>query len=248
MVTLFDDLTAVVGADHVLADALDRYLYGKDAGVYRGEVTVIVMPETTAEVAEIVRVAERHGVAVIARGAGTGLAGGAVPLDGGIVVSTTRMNRIFDVDPDNRTAWVGPGVVNLDLSRHTAPLGLHFAPDPSSQAACTIGGNVANNSGGPHCLAEGSTVNHVLALEVVLAGGEVVTVGSAAPDPAGLDLRGIVVGSGGDPRDRYQGSRPAHPRPTGGRRRCSPPSTPLKRRPGRCRRSSPPASCPPPSR
>ncbi len=197
MVTLFDDLTAVVGADHVLADALDRYLYSKDAGVYRGEVTVIVMPETTAEVAEIVKVAERHGVAVIARGAGTGLAGGAVPLDGGIVVSTTRMNRIFDVDPDNRTAWVGPGVVNLDLSRHTAPLGLHFAPDPSSQAACTIGGNVANNSGGPHCLVEGSTVNHVLALEVVLAGGEVLTVGSAAPDPAGLDLRGIVVGSEG---------------------------------------------------
>lgn len=195
--TLLDDLAAVVGVEHVLSDPLDRYLYGKDAGVYRGTVTVVVMPETTAEVAEVVRVAERHGVPVIPRGAGTGLAGGAVPLDGGVVVSTTRMNRIVAVDADNRTAWVGPGVVNLDLSRYTARFGLHFAPDPSSQAACTIGGNVANNSGGPHCLAEGSTANHVLALEVVLGGGEIVTVGSAAPDPVGLDLRGILVGSEG---------------------------------------------------
>lgn len=190
-------LAEVVGEEHVLADPLDRYVYGKDAGVYRGSVTVVVMPETTAEVAEVVRVAERYGAPVIPRGAGTGLAGGAVPLDGGVVVSTTRMNRIIDVDPENRTAWVGPGVVNLDLSRYTSRLGLHFAPDPSSQAACTIGGNVANNSGGPHCLAEGSTVAHVLAVEVVLAGGEVLTVGSAAPDPPGFDLRGVVVGSEG---------------------------------------------------
>jgi len=194
---LIAGLSRVVGGEHVLVDPLDRYVYGKDAGVYRGEVTVVVLPETTAEVADVVRVAERHGAPVVPRGAGTGLAGGAVPLGGGVVVSTTRMNRIFAVDPDNRTAWVGPGVVNLDLSRHTARHGLHFAPDPSSQAACTIGGNVANNSGGPHCLAEGSTVSHVLAVEVVLAGGEVVTVGSAAPDPPGLDLRGLVVGSEG---------------------------------------------------
>jgi glycolate oxidase len=106
---------------------------------------------TTGQVAEMVRVAERHGVPIVARGAGTGLAGGAVPIDSGIVVSTTRMNTIHSVDAANRSAWVGPGVINLDLSRHTAPLGLHFAPDPSSQQACTIGGNVANNSGGPHC-------------------------------------------------------------------------------------------------
>jgi glycolate oxidase len=194
---LLQDLTTVLGRERVMGEALDRYLYAKDAGVYRGEATVVVLPETTEEVAEVVRIARRHGAPVVARGAGTGLAGGAVPLAGGVVLSTTRMNRIVEVDPENRTAWVGPGVVNLDLSRHTEPLGYHFAPDPSSQSACTVGGNVANNSGGPHCLAEGSTVSHVLALEVVLADGEVLTVGGPAPDPIGLDLRGLIVGSEG---------------------------------------------------
>ena len=157
----------------------------------------MVVPITTEEVQEVVRIATRHGVPIIARGAGTGLAAGAVPLDGGIVLSTTRMNEIYEIDPVNQTAWVGPGVINLDLSRATTGVGLHFAPDPSSQAACTIGGNVANNSGGPHCLAEGSTVNHVLALEVVLADGTVIMVGSGAPDEIGLDLRGMMVGSEG---------------------------------------------------
>ncbi|HSL26847.1 MAG TPA: FAD-binding protein, partial [Acidimicrobiia bacterium] len=194
---LLGDLRALLGEDRVLDSALARHLYARDAGVYRGEATAVVLAETTAEVQEIVRIAGRHGVPIVARGAGTGLAAGAVPLEGGIVLTTTRMNRIEAVDQANRTAWVGPGVINLDLSRATAHLGLHFAPDPSSQAACTIGGNVANNSGGPHCLAEGSTVNHVLALEVVLADGSVVTVGSAAPDEIGLDLRGMLVGSEG---------------------------------------------------
>ena len=110
---------------------------------------------------------------------------------------TTRMNRIEEVDRENRTAWVQPGVINLDLSMHTAPYGLYFAPDPSSQSACSIGGNVANNSGGLHCLAEGTTVNHVLAVEVVTAEGEVMVMGGAAPDPIGLDLRGVMVGSEG---------------------------------------------------
>jgi glycolate oxidase len=113
-----------------------------------------------------------------------------------LVVSLTRLTDI-DVDVESRTAWVGAGVLNLDLSKHTTGHGLHFAPDPSSQAACTIGGNVANNSGGPHCLAEGTTVNHVLAVELVTATGEVVVVGSESPDPIGLDLRGVVVGSEG---------------------------------------------------
>jgi glycolate oxidase len=194
---LAEDLAAVVGSEHVLTDELERFLYSKDAGVIRGTVTVVVMPETTGQVAELVRVAERHGVPIVARGAGTGLAGGAVPIDAGVVVSTTRMNRIDSVDRANRSAWVGPGVINLDLSRHTAPLGLHFAPDPSSQQACTIGGNVANNSGGPHCLADGSTTDHVLGLEVVLAGGTVITVGGDAPDVPGVDLRTILVGSEG---------------------------------------------------
>jgi glycolate oxidase len=194
---MIDELVAALDADRVLGSPLARHLYAKDAGVIRGDATVVVVPIDTAEVAAVVRIANRHGVPIVARGAGTGLTAGAVPIDGGIVLSTTRMNQVYEIDPVNRTAWVGPGVINLDLSRATAALGLHFAPDPSSQAACTIGGNVANNSGGPHCLAEGSTVNHVLALEVVLADGSVIVVGSGSPDEIGLDLRGVLVGSEG---------------------------------------------------
>jgi glycolate oxidase len=194
---MIEELKAILGEERVLVSPLARHLYSKDAGVFRGEATVVVVPVTTAEVQEVVRIANRHGVSIVARGAGTGLAAGAVPLDGGIVLATTRMNEIHEIDAVNRTAWVGPGVINLDLSRATAGHGLHFAPDPSSQAACTIGGNVANNSGGPHCLAEGSTVNHVLALEAVLSDGSVTVVGSAAPDEIGLDLRGMLVGSEG---------------------------------------------------
>ncbi len=191
------DLADLLGAARVTEDAYALHLYSSDAGVIRGEATVVVFPESTEEVAGVVRIAERHGVPIVARGAGTGLAAGAVPSEGGVVVSTTRMNAIFEVDPVDMTAWVGPGVINLDLSAATSVHRLHFAPDPSSQSVCTVGGNVANNSGGPHCLAEGSTVNHVLAVEAVLAGGEVVTLGSSAPDPVGLDLRGVMVGSEG---------------------------------------------------
>jgi glycolate oxidase len=194
--TLARELQDVLGAEYVLADPLRTYVYGKDAGISRGEVAAVALPATAAEVAEIVKIAVRHGVPVVPRGAGTGLAGGTVPLRPSLIVSMTRMTGV-EVDAESRTAWVGAGVLNLDLSHHTAPYGLHFAPDPSSQAACTIGGNVANNSGGPHCLAEGSTVNHVLAVELVTASGGLVVLGGEAPDPIGLDLRGIVVGSEG---------------------------------------------------
>jgi glycolate oxidase len=196
-VDLVADLTALLGPERVKAHPLERRLYGKDAGVTRGPVAVVALPERTEEVAAIVRMARRHGVPVIPRGAGTGLAGGAVPLDPSLVVVLTRMNRIEEVDAAGRTAWVGPGVLNLDLSRHTAPLGLHYAPDPSSQQACTIGGNVATNAGGPHCLADGTTVAHVLAVELVTVDGEVVLLGGAAPDMPGLDLRAVAVGSEG---------------------------------------------------
>ena len=194
---LHEDLIGVLGFDRVMDSALERHLYAKDAGVYRGNPTLVAMIETTEEAAAVVRAARRHGVPVVARGAGTGLSAGAVPEVGGVVLVTTRMNRIEDIDATNRTAWVGPGVINLDLSTETIPHGLHFAPDPSSQSACTVGGNIACNSGGPHCLSEGSTVNHVLALEVVTDTGEVVIIGGPAPDPIGLDLRGIMVGSEG---------------------------------------------------
>ena len=193
---LLDDLRGILGADRVLSEPIERLLYSADAGAAGGNAGMVVFPENAAEVAAIVRAAQAADVGIVARGAGTGLAGGAVPLDEAIVVAMTRFDSV-EIDSGNHTAWVGPGVINLDLSRLTTPHGFHFAPDPSSQAACTIGGNVANNSGGPHCLTEGTTVNHVLAIEVVTADGEIVTIGGAAPDPIGLDLRGVMVGSEG---------------------------------------------------
>ncbi|MCO6503017.1 MAG: FAD-binding protein, partial [Acidimicrobiales bacterium] len=189
-------LRAALGDHNVMVEPLELHLYSKDASLMRGKPLAVAFPQDTAQVAEVVRIAERTETPIVARGAGTGLAAGASPTEGGIVVVTTAMQEI-DIDAGNRTAWVGAGVINLDLSHAAAPYGLYFAPDPSSQQACTIGGNVANNSGGPHCLAEGNTTSHVLAVEVVLAGGEVAVFGSAAPDPIGLDLRGLIVGSEG---------------------------------------------------
>ncbi|MCI0543778.1 MAG: FAD-binding protein [Actinobacteria bacterium] len=193
---LVTDLRVALGVDNVLVEPLELYLFSKDASLMRGEPHVVVFPQDTTQVAEVVRIAETHGVPIVPRGAGTGLTAGASPTVGGIVLVTTALDTI-EIDADNRTAWVGAGVINLDLSRAAGPYGLYFAPDPSSQSACTVGGNVANNSGGPHCLAEGSTTSHVLGLEVVLTGGEVVILGSQAPDPPGLDLKGLIVGSEG---------------------------------------------------
>ena len=195
--TLVDDLQAILGSDRVLAHPLELLVYAKDAGVTAGEALAVVLPETTQEVSACVRAAVRHGVPVVARGSGTGLAGGAVPTEPALLIVLTRIDPPWEIDRKSRCAWVGAGALNLDVSRGTEHLGLHFAPDPSSEAACTIGGNVATNAGGPHCLAEGTTVAHVLGVEMVTAGGEVVTLGGAAPDPIGLDLRGVVVGSEG---------------------------------------------------
>lgn len=194
--SLIDDLRAVLDHDRVLEEPLELHLFSRDSSLITGEATCVVFPETTEEVAEVVKVAEAAGVPIVARGAGTGLAAGASPTEGGIVLVTTLLNDI-EIDVENRTAWVGAGVINLDLTKEAEPYGLHFAPDPSSQSACTIGGNVANNSGGAHCLAEGATTSHVLALEVVLAGGETLVLGSKAPDQPGLDLKGVIVGSEG---------------------------------------------------
>ena len=194
---LVEDLVAALGATRVHAGALDRALYSRDASTIAvGRAGAVCFPETTAQVAACVEVARRHGRAFVPRGSGTGLAGGAVPLDGAVVISTTRMAAVRSVDPDRRVAWVEPGVVNLDLTRALTPLGLHFAPDPSSQQACSIGGNVANNAGGPHCLAEGVTSAHVLAIEVVLPDATVVVLGDVDGAP-GYDLRGAFVGSEG---------------------------------------------------
>ena len=191
------ELIELLGAARVHTHPIDRQIFAKDAGVSVGDPAIIVLPETTEEVAAAVRVAAVAGMPVVARGAGTGLAGGAVPAPGSIVVVLTRMNEIYEVDEIGRTAWVGPGVINLDLSNALADRDLHFAPDPSSQQSSTVGGNTATNAGGPHCLAEGSTIAHVLGVEMITADGDVVMLGGAAPDLPGYDLRGLIVGSEG---------------------------------------------------
>lgn len=194
---LVADLQAALSRERVRDEPLELNLYARDASVIEGTAGVVCFPESAAEVQACVRIARDHGRAVVPRGSGTGLAGGSVPLDDAVVVVTTRMDRILEIDEDERVAWVEPGVLNLDLSRAVAHLGLHFAPDPSSQQSCSIGGNVANNSGGPHCLAYGVTSAHVLAVDVVLPDGRLTTLGGLDPDPPGYDLRGVFVGSEG---------------------------------------------------
>jgi glycolate oxidase len=195
---LVEELRAALSSDRVEAGDLARRLFARDASVITGGRTgVVCFPVTTAEVQACVNIARAHGRAVVPRGSGTGLAGGAVPCDEPVVVVTTRMNRIVEIDQANRVAWVEPGVINLDLTRALTPHGFHFAPDPSSQQSCSIGGNLANNSGGPHCLAYGVTSAHIVAVEVVLADGGVVMLGDLTGAPHGYDLRGVFVGSEG---------------------------------------------------
>jgi glycolate oxidase len=158
---------------------------------------LVVLPESTEEVQTVVRACHRERVPFVARGAGTGLSGGATPVAGGVVVSLARMNRILDVDLESQRVVVEPGVTNLDVSRVVADAGFYYAPDPSSQQVCTIGGNVAENSGGAHCLRHGFTVHHVTGLTLVLPDGELVELGGKALDPDGPDLLGLVVGSEG---------------------------------------------------
>jgi glycolate oxidase len=196
-VTLATALSAALSPDRVRDSTTELSLYRHDASHLEGAAALVCFPVTAAEVADCVRLAAEANVPFVARGSGTGLSGGAVPPEGSVVISLTKMNRVLSVDPQNRTAWVEPGVLNLDLSRQVARYGLHFAPDPSSQQTCTIGGNVANNSGGPHCLAEGVTTSHVLAAEVVLPDGTVAVLGGMDPEPTGYDLRGAFVGSEG---------------------------------------------------
>ena len=169
-------------------------LVSRDASNISGVAGGLARPRSTADVAALVRLCHERRLPFVARGAGTGLAGGAVPTDGALVISLMSMNRIRSIDPVSRTAWVEPGVLNADLSRATAAHGLHFAPDPSSQQSCTIGGNVGNNSGGPHCLSAGVTSAHVLRIEVVLPDG---TVAILDADSAAFDLRGAFIGSEG---------------------------------------------------
>jgi glycolate oxidase len=196
--SLIDCLRAAVGSDAVLASPSELLVYECDGfTIEKNKPDVVVFPTSTEQVKQVVRVCNEFGVPFLPRGAGTSLSGGCLPVGGGVVISLSRMKRILEVDTRNRYAVVEPGVVNLWLTNHLKPLGYHFAPDPSSQGACTMGGNVATNSGGPHTLKYGVTVNHVLGLEYVLPDGRVVEVGGPAEDSPGYDLTGVMVGSEG---------------------------------------------------
>lgn len=194
---LIHELEAIFGAADVLHRPVDLLAYEYDATIFRGQPAVVVFPTATEQLVRLVELSRRSGVPYVARGAGTGLAGGSVPPDGGIVVAFSKMNRILEIDAPNRRALVEPGVVNLQLKNALAPLGLTYAPDPASQKVSTLGGNVANNAGGPFCLKYGVTTNHIVGLEVVLPSGKVVTLGGKAPDAPGYDLVGLFVGAEG---------------------------------------------------
>jgi len=184
----------IVGEKGLLDRPDDLALYEYDGSVDKSRPDVVVFPRTTDDVAAIVKIAAVHKLPLVGRGAGTGLSGGAIPRAGGIMIGFARMNRIVDIDIPNERATVEPGVVNLDISAAVAPFGYFYAPDPSSQRACTIGGNVAENAGGPHTLAYGVTTNHILGLEYVLPDGSVHTTTADAP---GYDLIGLLTGSEG---------------------------------------------------
>src|SRR5436309_1721647 len=191
-------LQAIVGPQNLLSAASDLVVYECDGyTIEKNRPRVVVFPTSTLQISKIVQICNAADVPFLPRGAGTSLAGGCLPVGGGVMIALTRMKRILEVNLRDRYAVVEPGVVNLWLTNHLKPHGYHFAPDPSSQGACTIGGNVATNSGGPHTLKYGVTVNHVLGLEFVLPDGRVVQTGGPAEDNPGYDLTGVIVGSEG---------------------------------------------------
>jgi glycolate oxidase len=197
-VNLVASLYGVVGPDAVLTSPSDLLVYECDGyTIEKNKPDVVVFPTTTEQVVKIVKLCNEFKVPFLPRGAGTSLAGGCLPVGGGVMIALTRMKRILEVNYRDRYAVVEPGVVNLWLTNHLKPHGYHYAPDPSSQGACTIGGNVATNSGGPHTLKYGVTVNHVLGLEFVLPDGQIVVTGGPCEDNPGYDLTGVIVGSEG---------------------------------------------------
>src|SRR2546430_2796366 len=192
-----EELRRIVGRESVVDAPNDLRIFERDGSIEGAIPDAVVLASTTKEVSDVIKVAAKHRIPVVRRGAGTGLSGGAVTIRGGIALQVTRMRRILEIDPVAQTALVEPGVVNQELSLAAAPHHLFYAPDPSSQKACTIGGNAAENSGGPHCLYYGVTTNHVLGMEVVLADGSGHWVSGDSPDRIGLDLCGVLVGSEG---------------------------------------------------
>ena len=194
---ILSELRAVVGADAVLDHEQDLALYEYDGSIDKSRPDVVVFPRTTEQVVDLVKIAAKHKLPLVGRGAGTGLSGGVIAREHGLMIGFSRMNKILEIDFENECAVVQPGVVNLDITLAVQGAGYYYAPDPSSQKACTIGGNVAENAGGPHTLAYGVTTNHVLGVEVVQPDGTVIEVGGKALDQPGYDLCGLLTGSEG---------------------------------------------------
>src|SRR4051794_41423254 len=189
---------SVLPVTGVIADPMQLRTYECDGlAHYRVTPALVVLPETTEQLAAVVRACSEHDVPFVARGSGTGLSGGALPRADGVLIVTSRMRTIDEIDRANQRAVVDPGVINLHVTQEATPQGYYYAPDPSSQQVCSIGGNLAENSGGAHCLKYGFTTNHVLGAEFVTPQGEVVQLGGAAPDAPGYDLLGAGVGSEG---------------------------------------------------
>src|SRR5256714_11438933 len=192
------ELEAMLGRGAVLSEPDELLVYESDGlTLFRALADFVVFPTSTEHVSAVVKLANRERLPFVARGAGTGLSGGCLPAEGGVVISLMRMNRVLEVDYDNQLGVGEPGLVNLHLSWKVGPKGYYYAPDPSSQQACTIGGNIANNSGGPHTLKYGVTTNHVLGLEVVMPDGQIVWLGGKTRESQGYDLVGVVGGSEG---------------------------------------------------
>ena len=187
-----------VGPEAVLSEPVQLVTYECDALPHlRSVPELVLLPRSADDVQAIVRICNKEGVPFVARGHGTGLSGGALPVPGGVVISLAKLNRVLDVDIPNRRVTVEPGVTNLEITRQVAPFGYYYAPDPSSQQVCSIGGNVAENSGGAHCLKYGFTVHHILAVEAVLTNGDLVEIGSPLADAPGPDVLGLLIGSEG---------------------------------------------------
>jgi len=192
------ELRTILGVEGVIDKHEQLRTYESDCLTnYRVVPALVVLPTSTEQVQAVVRLCHREHIPFVPRGSGTGLSGGALPSEGSVVIGTARMREILDVDLPNQRAVVQPGVINLWVTQRVAPEGYYYAPDPSSQQVCSIGGNIAENSGGAHCLKYGFTVNHVLGMKLVLADGSLVEIGGAALDTPGYDLPGIVVGSEG---------------------------------------------------
>ncbi len=191
-------IASIVGHRNCVTEPEQLRTYESDGlASFRVTPGLVVLPGSTAEVAEVVRLCAAAGLPIVPRGAGTGLSGGALPVAGCVVIGLSRMKKILEIDLENEWMRVEPGVINLDVSKRLSPAGYYYAPDPSSQSVCTIGGNVAENSGGAHCLKYGFTVNHVLGGRVVLSDGSVIDLGGPVPDAPGYDLLGVLVGSEG---------------------------------------------------